>query len=62
MHAPADALGQPVPRRLDLLEDLGALGVVGDRGDVGAGQQQVRLLRVGVHVLGEGRAACPADP
>ena len=54
VHAPADALRQLVPRRLDLLEDLRALGIVGHRRDVGAGEQQMRVL-VGVHVLGEGR-------
>ena len=37
------ARGQLVPGGLDLGEHLGALGVVGDRADVGAGEQQVRV-------------------
>ena len=46
------ARGQLAPGRLDLGEDLGALGIVGDRGDVRTREHEVRVL-VGAHVLDE---------
>ncbi len=53
MHTSTDALGQAGPELVDLLEHLPALGVVGHRRHVRAREDQIRLVILGVDVLGE---------